>query len=49
MLENSEQLFLVDSSILNLVEGLNINVEKYILLRSNKKETPTIKNDWIII
>jgi hypothetical protein len=49
MLENSEQLFLVDSSILNLVEGLNISVEKYILLRSNKKETPTIKNDWIII
>ena len=49
ILENSKQLFLVDSSILNLVEGLNINTEKYILLRSSKKETPIIKNNWNII
>lgn len=49
ILENADQLFLVDSCILNLVEGLNISTEKYILLRSNKKETPTIKNNWNII
>lgn len=49
ILENADQLFLVDSCILNLVEGLNINKEKYLLLRSNKKETPVLKNKWTII
>ena len=28
---------------------ININTEKYILLRSSKKETPIIKNNWNII
>jgi len=49
ILENADQLFLVDSSILNLVEVLNINIEKYLLLRSSKKETPSVKNKWNII
>jgi hypothetical protein len=49
IIENSKQLFLVDSCIANLVEGMNFKNEKYFLLRSNKKETPIIKNDWIII
>jgi hypothetical protein len=49
IIENSKQLFLVDSCIANLAEGMNFKNEKYFLLRSNKKETPIIKNDWIII
>lgn len=49
MLENANQLFLVDSCILNLVEGLNIKKDNYILLRSNKKETPILNNHWTYI
>jgi hypothetical protein len=49
IIENSKQLFLVDSSIVNLVEGMNIKNKKYFLLRSNEKETPILKNNWIII
>ncbi len=49
ILENADQLFLVDSCIANLTEVMNIKNEKYFLLRSNKKETPLLKSDWIII
>ncbi len=49
VIENADQLFLVDSCFLNLVEGLNITKDNNILLRSKTKETPTLKNNWNII
>lgn len=49
ILENAEELFLVDSGPLNLVEGLNLPNKKNLLLRSKQKETPILKKQWNII
>jgi len=49
ILQNSEELFLADSSPLNLVEGLNLTNKKNLLLRSSAKETPILKNRYNII
>lgn len=49
ILQNSEELFLADSSPLNLVEGLNLTNKKNLLLRSSAKETPILKNQYNII
>jgi len=51
VLENSDQLFLVDSSPMNLVEALQIKNEKYLLIKAldHPKGTPVTKSNWIII
>lgn len=49
ILEEANQLFLVDSSFANLVEGLNLKNDKYFLIRSEEKDTPTINQNWKII
>jgi hypothetical protein len=51
VLENADQLFLVDSSFMNLVESLQLKNEKYLLIKAldHPKGTPIIKNNWRII
>lgn len=51
VLENSDQLFLVDSSLMNLVEALQIKNEKYLLIKAfdHPKGTPVTKSNWIFI
>ena len=51
VLENSDQLFLVDSSPMNLVEALQIKNEKYLLIKAldHPKGTPVTKSNWLFI
>ena len=51
ILENADQLFLVDSAPMNLVEALGIKNEKYLLIKAldHPKGTPITKNNWKII
>lgn len=50
VLENSDQLFLVDSSFMNLVEALQLKNEKYLLIKAldHPKGTPVTKSNWTI-
>jgi len=45
-LEHAEKLLLVDSCFANLVEQLNLPVEKYLVLRTPGFWTPVFRNDW---
>jgi predicted O-linked N-acetylglucosamine transferase (SPINDLY family) len=45
-LEHAEKLLLVDSCFSNLVEQLNMPVEKYLILRTAGFWTPVFRNDW---
>ena len=49
VLEGASKLVLVDSCFSNLVEQRNLTNQKYFLLRSPFKITPTIKNVWDVI
>jgi hypothetical protein len=44
--ERAAKLVLVDSCFANLVEQLNVQVEKYFVLRSPIYLTPVLKNAW---
>jgi hypothetical protein len=45
-LENASRLVMIDSCFSNLVEGLNIPVEKTLVLRSETRFTPVYRNGW---
>lgn len=45
-LEQASKLLLIDSCFSNLVEQLNLTVEKYLILRSEVAFTPVLKNGW---
>lgn len=49
ILQKAEKLFLIDSSAANLVEGLNLDNQKYFLLRSIEKDSPILKNKWHLL
>ena len=44
--ERAAKLVFIDSCFSNLVEQLNIPVEKYLILRSPIEYTPVLKNGW---
>ncbi len=46
VLENCQAAYLVDSVYVNLVEQLNLKIEKTVFLRSNSAFTPTLQNSW---
>jgi hypothetical protein len=48
-LENANKLMLLDSCFANLVEQLNWQTEKYLILRSKAQVTPVFKNGWTFI
>ncbi len=45
-IENAAKLVMIDSSLANLTEQLNIGGEKYLVLRSLVQQTPVYRNDW---
>ena len=45
-LERAERLIMLDSCFSNLVEQLNLQNEKYLVLRSVTASTPVYKNNW---
>jgi hypothetical protein len=45
-LEQASKLVLIDSCFSNLVDQLNLNVEKHLILRSPIAFTPVLKNGW---
>lgn len=45
-LEHAEKLLLVDSCFSNLVEQLNFQMEKYLVLRTPGFWTPVFRNEW---
>lgn len=51
VLENAKQIFAVDSGPANLIEGLGLQNEKYLLIKAldHPKGTPVMKNKWTII
>ncbi len=44
--ERAAKLVMIDSSLSNLVEGLNLPNEKYLLVRSAINFTPVLRNGW---
>jgi len=48
-LEHASKLLLLDSCFSNLVEQLNLPVEKYFLLRSPINFTPVLRNEWTYV
>ena len=48
-LERAAKLVLIDSSFSNLVEGLNLPNEKYLVVRSSRQFTPVYRNGWRFI
>jgi len=40
---------MIDSCFSNLVEQLNLPMEKYFVLRSPMQYTPVMKNGWIFL
>jgi hypothetical protein len=46
VLENCQAAYLVDSVYVNLIEQLNMKIEKTVFLRSNSAFTPTLQNSW---
>ena len=48
-LERASKLVLIDSSFSNLVEGLNLPNEKYLVVRSSRQFTPVYRNGWRFI
>jgi len=51
ILENAKQIFAVDSAPANLVEGLKLKNEKYLLIKAldHPKGTPVMRSGWKII
>jgi hypothetical protein len=52
LIENAKEVHCIDSSFLFLVDSLNINAKLFVhryIKRLDKKTTPTLKNDWIIL
>lgn len=45
--QSAESLAMEDSLHANLVEQLNIPVDKYLFLRSGCRQTPVFKNGWV--
>ena len=45
-IENATRLVMIDSCFSNLVEGLNIQVDKTLILRSETRFTPVYRNGW---
>ena len=46
VLERAAKLVMIDSSLANLVESLNLPNEKYLLMRSGINFTPVYRNGW---
>ena len=49
VLERCSSAFLIDSVYVNLVEQLNLKINKAIYFRSNSQLTPTLVNEWEFI
>ena len=48
-LEGASKVVMIDSCFSNLVEQLNLPMEKYFVLRSPMQYTPVMKNGWIFL
>ena len=46
IIENAESILMIDSCYANLVEQLNIDIKKILILRSPVAFTPVFVNDW---
>jgi hypothetical protein len=46
IIEKAKCLFMIDSCFSNLVDQLQINTEKYFILRSSTPFTPVLKSQW---
>jgi hypothetical protein len=46
VIEGAEELYLIDSSISNLVDGLDIHRNKWFIRRSKMDLTPVLLSDW---
>jgi hypothetical protein len=46
-IENAAKLVMIDSCFSNLAEQLNIECEKYLVLRSGAQFTPVYRNGWV--
>ena len=49
VLEQASKVVMIDSCFSNLVEQLNLPMEKYLILRSPVPFTPVLKNGWIFL
>jgi hypothetical protein len=48
-IEGASKVVMIDSCFSNLVEQLNLPMEKYFILRSPIQFTPVLKNGWIFL
>ena len=48
ILENASTIAMVDSSMFNLVEQLNIDCKKFLFKKADGR-LPSIRNDWVIV
>lgn len=48
-IENAAKLLMIDSCFANITEQLNIQTEKYLILRSKTPATPVYRNGWKFI
>jgi len=46
IIENAKNILMIDSCYANLVEQLNLNIKKTLILRSPVSFTPVFLNDW---
>ena len=46
VIEGAEELYLLDSSVSNLVDGLDIHRDKWFIRRSKMDLTPVLLSDW---
>jgi hypothetical protein len=46
VIEGAESLYLLDSSVSNLVDGLDIHRDKWFIRRSKMDLTPVLLSDW---
>lgn len=46
VIEGAEELYLIDSSVSNLVDGLDIHRNKWFIRRSKMDLTPVLLSDW---
>jgi len=49
VIENAKSVFLIDSCFANLVEQLNLKIDKYFIFRSQCNFTPIMKSQWKFI
>jgi len=49
LIEGAKAIYAIDSAVVNLVNQLNIGIEKYMFKRSEDSVTPKLSDDWHIV